>query len=67
MRLKNIFQDMIDKGDLTIDSHKTNGDHKAVKHPLPNYDKGGESTSNNTKGARINHIYKKHHQSHIDI
>lgn len=39
-----------------VDGHKTNGDHEAFKDPLPNYDKGEATTSNN-KGARINHIY----------
>lgn len=58
MRLKNIVQDMINKGNLIVDVHKTNGDHEAFKHPLPNYDKDKSSTSNNTKGARINHLYE---------
>lgn len=48
---------MIDKGDITVDGHKTNGDHEAFKDPGTNYDKGGATTSNNNKGARINHIY----------
>lgn len=56
MRLKNIVQDMIDKGDIMVDDHKTNGDHEALKNPLPNYNKGGASTLNNTKETHINHI-----------
>lgn len=39
---------MIDRGDLTIEGLKTNGDHDAFKNPLPNYNKGG---------ARINQLY----------
>ncbi|GLJ31915.1 hypothetical protein SUGI_0642360 [Cryptomeria japonica] len=57
MRLKHMVQDMIDRGDLTIDGLKTNGDHGAFKNPLPNYNKDGASTSNDPRGARINHIY----------
>lgn len=56
MRLKNIVQDMIHREDLTVDGHKTNGDHEYLKNPLPNYNKGGASMSNNSKGAHINHI-----------
>lgn len=57
MRLKNIVQDMIDWGDLTVDGLKTNGDHRAFKNPFPNYNKDGASTSNDACGACINHIY----------
>lgn len=57
MRLKNIIQDMINRGDLTVDGLKTNDDHDAFKIPLPNYNKGGPSSSNDTEGARINHLY----------
>lgn len=48
---------MMDKGDIIVDGHKTNSDHEEFKDPLPNYDKGGATTSNNNKGDRINHIY----------
>lgn len=47
---------MIEKGDIMVNGHKTNGDHEAFKNPLPNYDKGGESMCNNNKGTHINYI-----------
>lgn len=65
MRLKNIVQDMIDRGDLTVDGLKTNGDHGAFKNPLPNYNKDGASTSNDTCGARINHISAEDNQVNV--
>lgn len=42
-RLKNLVQDILDKGDIMVEGHN---DHKAFKIPLPNYDKGGPSTLN---------------------
>lgn len=56
MRLKNIIQDMIDRGDLIVDGLKTNNDNDTFRNPLSNYNKGGSSTSNDIKGAQINHL-----------
>lgn len=36
LRLKNLFQDLIDNGNIMVDGHKTNDDHEAFKSPLPN-------------------------------
>lgn len=51
-----MVQYLLDKGDIMVDGHKINDDHEAFKNPLPNYDKGASSSSNN-KGVGINHIY----------
>lgn len=56
LRLKNLVQDLLDKGDITVDGHKTNDDHVAFRNPLLNYDKGASSSSNK-KGPHINHVY----------
>lgn len=55
LRLICLVQDLLDKGDIMVDGHKTNNDHEAFKNPLPNYDKGG--ASNNKGGPCINHLY----------
>lgn len=38
------IQNLIDNGDIVVDGHNTNADHKAFKEPFPTYDKGESST-----------------------
>jgi hypothetical protein len=43
--LRNLVQDLIDNGTITIEAHHNNNDHQAFKNPLPNYQKGETSMS----------------------
>jgi hypothetical protein len=51
--LRDLVQDLIDNGTITIEGHCTNEDHQAFKNPLPKYHKG---ESSNTKGKSINNV-----------
>lgn len=39
-RLKNIIQDLIDRGDIEIEGHSSNQEHEMFKEPFPKHDKG---------------------------
>jgi hypothetical protein len=51
--LRNLVQDLIDNGTITIEGHHTNNNHQAFKNPLPNYQKG---ESSNNKGKSVNNV-----------
>lgn len=47
-RLKDLIQDLIDRGEIEIEGHDpktTNNDHLMFKNPLPSHDQRGPSTS----------------------
>ena len=48
---------MIDNGDLVVDRHHKNSDHKAFKEPFPPYKKG--ETSKTKPNNKINYAYTK--------
>lgn len=56
MQLKHLVQDLIDNKIIFVEGPQTNVDHGAFKNPLPNYEKG-ESSSSNNKGNNVNHVY----------
>ena len=43
--MRHKIQDLIDDGDIVVDGHNKNADHKAFKEPFPTYDKGESSKS----------------------
>ena len=55
VNLRNKLQDLIDDGDLVVDGHNTNVDHKDFKEPFPIYDKG-ESSKAQTH-HKVNYTY----------
>lgn len=56
MQLKHLIQDLIDNKTIFVEGLQTNNDHRAFKNPLPNYEKG-ESSSSNNKGKNVNYVY----------
>lgn len=48
---------MIDNGELVVDGHHKNLDHKAFKEPFPPYEKG--ETSKTKPNNKINYAYPK--------
>ena len=43
INLRHKIQDLIDDGDIVVDGHNKNVDHKAFKEPFLTYDKGESS------------------------
>lgn len=75
-RLKNIVQDLIDRGDIEIEGHSSNQEHEVFKEPFPKHDKGkGKVTDDQANYTRtsynydstINHISMDNHISTITI
>jgi hypothetical protein len=57
INLHHKIQDMIDNGELVVDGHHKNSDHKAFKEPFPPYEKG--ETSKTKPNNKINYAYPK--------
>ena len=55
VNLHHKIQDLIDDGDLVVDGHNKNSDHKAFKEPFPTYDKGESSKSK--PHQKVNYTY----------
>ena len=49
------IQDLIDDGDVVLDGHNKNADHKAFKEPFRTYDKGESSKEKSHK--KTNYTY----------
>lgn len=43
INLHHKIQDLIDDGDIVVDGHNKNSDHKAFKEPFSSYEKGENS------------------------
>lgn len=54
--MKHKVQDLIDSGDIVVDSHNKNLDHQAFKDPFPPHEKGESSNAKNTN-AKVNYTY----------
>lgn len=54
-KLRNIIQDLIDRGDIEVDGHTSNQEHEILKEPFPKHDKGKykaiDSQANYTKAS----------------
>ena len=57
INLHHKIQDMIDNGELVVDGHHKNSDHKAFKEPFPPYEKG--ETSKTKPNNKIKYAYPK--------
>ncbi|GLJ07896.1 hypothetical protein SUGI_0076310 [Cryptomeria japonica] len=57
-QLKNIIQDLIDRGDIEIEGHSSNQEHKMFKEPFPKHDKGkSKATDDQTNYTRASYNY----------
>ncbi|GLJ20143.1 hypothetical protein SUGI_0365630 [Cryptomeria japonica] len=57
-RLKNIIQDLIDRGDIEIEGHSSNQEHEMFKEPFPKHDKGkAKATDDQTNYIRASYNY----------
>lgn len=73
--MKNITQDLIDKGDIEVDGHNSNEGHTMFKEPFPKHDKGKAKVDNQANYAKmsydydstVNHISMDNHVSTIII
>lgn len=73
-RLKNIIQDLIDKGKLVVDGHTSNEENVMFREPFPKHDKGKASKIENNVNYTtasydyiVNHISMDNHVSTIII
>ena len=48
-------KDLIDDGDIVVDGHNKNSDHKAFKEPFPSYEK--EENKKQKTHNKINYTY----------
>ncbi len=55
INLRHKVQDMIDVGELVVDGHNKNSDHKVFKEPFPAYEKG--ETSKPEPYNKVNYMY----------
>ncbi|GLJ59482.1 hypothetical protein SUGI_1510350 [Cryptomeria japonica] len=74
--LKNIIQDLIDRGEVEIEGHSSNQEHEMFKEPFPKHDKGKAATiddqTNYTRASynydsTINHVSMDNYVSTIII
>ena len=55
VNLSHKIQDLIDDGDVVVDGHNKNVDHKAFKEQFPSYDNGESSKSEPQN--KVNYTY----------
>lgn len=57
-QLKNIIQDLIDRGDIEIEGHSSNQEHEMFKEPFPKHDNGkAKATYEHTNYTRASYNY----------
>lgn len=56
-KLKNVIQDIINKGDIEVDGHTSNEKHVMFKEPFPKHDKGKSKANNQANYAKMSYDY----------